>query len=93
MVFIPNPNNYPCVLHLDNDTSNNHYKNLAWGTHKMNSEQMINEGRHLVIKRKTKITNKMRHKVFRLKAKGLSPYKIKKYLPLSVRSIYTILKD
>lgn len=43
--FIPNPNNYPCVLHNDNNPLNNHYKNLRWGTQKMNSEQMVMEGR------------------------------------------------
>lgn len=44
--FIPNPNNYPCVLHLDDDKTNNHYKNLAWGTYEMNSQDMVNKGRH-----------------------------------------------
>lgn len=39
MVYIPNPYNKPCVCHKDNDKSNNHYKNLYWGTHKENMEQ------------------------------------------------------
>jgi len=43
--FIPNPNNYPNVLHNDNDTSNNSVSNLRWGTQKDNLEQMSRENR------------------------------------------------
>ncbi len=37
LVFIPNPNNYPCVNHKDEDTRNNCIENLEWCTHKYNS--------------------------------------------------------
>ena len=30
--FIPNPNNYPIVMHKDNNKSNNCVDNLKWGT-------------------------------------------------------------
>ena len=30
--FIPNPNNYPVVMHLDNDKTNYNLNNLKWGT-------------------------------------------------------------
>lgn len=46
MVYVPNPDNKPCVCHKDNDRTHNHYKNLYWGTHKENSEQMVRDGRH-----------------------------------------------
>lgn len=39
LTFIPNPNNYPCVLHLDNNPSNPHKNNLKWWTQKENNEQ------------------------------------------------------
>lgn len=34
--FIPNPNNYPCVNHKDENPSNNHVDNLEWCTHEYN---------------------------------------------------------
>lgn len=34
--FIPNPNNYPCVNHIDENKSNNSASNLEWCTYKYN---------------------------------------------------------
>ena len=34
--FIPNPNNYPCVNHLNEIRSCNYTNNLQWCTHKQN---------------------------------------------------------
>lgn len=44
-VYVPNPNNLPVVMHLDNDIYNNYYKNLKWGTQKENTQQCIRDGR------------------------------------------------
>jgi hypothetical protein len=44
--FLPNPNNYPVVMHLDNDTSNNSVSNLQWGTQSHNLLQCVADGRH-----------------------------------------------
>lgn len=35
--FIPNPNNYPQINHIDGVKSNNHYSNLEWCTQSMNT--------------------------------------------------------
>lgn len=35
--FIPNPNNYPIINHIDEDKANNMVENLEWCTHKYNS--------------------------------------------------------
>lgn len=40
--FIPNPNNLPCINHIDEDKTNNTVWNLEWCTHEYN----INYGTH-----------------------------------------------
>lgn len=36
-VYLPNPNNYPCVNHKDENPTNNNADNLEWCTHEYNS--------------------------------------------------------
>ena len=43
--FIPNLNSYPVVMHIDDNPENNHYLNLKWATHAMNSNDMAKKGR------------------------------------------------
>ena len=44
--FIDNPNDYPCVMHKDNNPHNNSVDNLMWGNHSMNALQCVRDGRH-----------------------------------------------
>lgn len=43
--FVPNPEGYPLVRHLDGDPANNDYRNLAWGTQAMNMADARRHGR------------------------------------------------
>jgi hypothetical protein len=43
--FIPNPKNYPMVLHGDNEPKNNNVNNLRWGNQSENMKQMWKDNR------------------------------------------------
>lgn len=40
--FIPNPNNFPCVNHIDFNRENNNYTNLEWCTVEYNNSHRSN---------------------------------------------------
>jgi len=42
--FIPNPNNYPIINHIDGNKANNDISNLEWCTYKHNSNEAIRIG-------------------------------------------------
>ena len=44
MAFIPNSDNLPVVMHLDNNKYNCHISNLKWGTYEENRQDAVNDG-------------------------------------------------
>lgn len=42
-LFIPNPNNYPCVNHIDNNRQNNNVNNLEWCSFQHNTRTAFRE--------------------------------------------------
>lgn len=47
-VYLPNPNDYPCVCHRNSIRTDNRVENLYWGTYKENSQQAAREGKFSV---------------------------------------------
>ena len=43
--YIPNPDNLPVVMHLNDDPTDNRVENLKWGTQKQNVNDAIDKGR------------------------------------------------
>lgn len=87
LAYLPNPNNYSVVMHLDNDKTNNKVSNLKWGTQSDNMQQMVRDGRQ----RKSKII-KYLDKVITLREQGFSVKEIMEVLNLSQTSTRRLLK-
>lgn len=43
--FIPNPNNLPFVMHINDIRNDNNVNNLKWGTRQDNMDDMVNKNR------------------------------------------------
>lgn len=76
--FIPNPNDYPIVMHMDDDRLNNHVDNLEWGTQSINIRDAIQRGRfvsNIAIAKEAALQKQRR----RIIARALDGVKIREY--------------
>ena len=65
LAWIPNPNDYPIINHIDEDKKNNYYKNLEWCTYSYN-----NTYNDINLKNKNILTQKYGKKVYIYNLKG-----------------------
>lgn len=56
-LFLPNPNNYPCINHKDENPSNNNVENLEWCTYSYNLSYGSKTTRELNTKKMNKSIN------------------------------------
>lgn len=92
--FIPNPNNYNCVLHKDDCPPNNHMDNLMWGTLGDNNKDRTNKGRQAKGEKhgRAVLTEQDVLAVRELRSKtGWGSPKISKYLGLSANAVGGVL--
>lgn len=65
--FLSNPNNYPCVNHIDGNKLNNNLENLEWCSYSHNSKEAFRLGLHKTKKGKNSPRSK---KVLQYNLKG-----------------------
>ncbi len=57
LMFIPNPNNFPEINHIDGNPENNFFLNLEWGTHQHN----IREGWRIGLMKNSRLSGEKHH--------------------------------
>lgn len=75
LAFIPNPENKPCVNHIDGNKQNNHVSNLEWVTYSENTVHSFENRLQIPSKGEdvgnSKYTNEQVHEICRLMQEGL----------------------
>lgn len=97
--FIPNPENKPCVDHIDTNPRNNNVENLRWVTHRENYHNPISEVRHTAAQKRfyenkgKKISSsKTKHTVSEETRRKIGQKnKGRKLGPLQIKSAHAIL--
>jgi len=96
--FIPNPNNYPYVLHADDDRTNNTEFNLKWGTQLHNHIDCVRNGNYKlppymrgVDQPLSKLNPKKVRKIRKLRKRGVTQEKLASMFEVSRGTIRSIL--
>lgn len=75
LAFIPNPENKPCVNHIDGNKQNNHVSNLEWMTYSENTIHSFKNGLQIPLKGEDVSvalhTNEQVHEICKLMEQGL----------------------
>lgn len=88
--FIPNPDSFPIVRHIDGHPSNNHAENLAWGTYLENEADKHRHGTW-ELRRNGKLNESHRHDIRRMAITGISHREIADAFGVSRTTITRIL--
>lgn len=66
IVFIPNPDNKPCVDHINGDRFDNRVENLKWVTHKENMANPLTKQKNLDFRKSTHYLDSLRSSLKKL---------------------------
>lgn len=95
LTYIPNPNNYPCVHHLDDCKKNNQVTNLVWCTYSFNNAEdyRLKGEKRATRNQYSGIRARITPEVLRLKAQRLSNVAVGKIVGVSNVTVWWIVKE